>query len=476
MTARVYDVIVIGAGPTGENVAARTVRGGLSTVIVESELVGGECSYWACMPSKALLRSPQALAAARAVDGARQGASGALDAAAVLARRDRFASHWKDDGQVQWLDATRIDLVRGHGRLAGARRVAVTTADGTVVELIARHAVVLATGTRAAMPPIPGLAEAKPWTSREATSAKAAPRRLVVLGGGVVACEMATAWHALGTTEVTILQRAPRLLPTTEAFAGELLAAAFAERGITVRVNAHTTRVAQVDGAVVATLADGARFTADQILVATGREPNTHDVGLDTIGLPAGGWLAVDPSLRVTAVADGWLYAAGDLNRRALLTHMGKYQARACGDVIAARAAGTADTSATPWSAHADTADDAAVPQVVFTEPEIAAVGLSEEEARRRGLRVRAVDYEIGNVAGARLYADGYAGRARMVVDEDRRVIVGMTLVGPAVGEMIHAGTIAIVGAVPLERLWHAVPSYPTISELWLRLLETYGL
>lgn len=477
MGARTYDVIVIGAGPTGENVAARTVRGGLATVIVESELVGGECSYWACMPSKALLRSPQALAAARAVDGARQGATGTLDAAAVLARRDRFASHWKDDGQVQWLDTTKIDLVRGHGRLTGPRRVAVTAADGTVVELAARHAVVLATGTRAAMPPIPGLAETKPWTSREATSANAAPRRLVVLGGGVVACEMATAWHALGTAEVTILQRAARLLPTTEPFAGELLAAAFAKRGITVRVNANTTRVGrQADGTLTVTLADGASVAADQILVATGRDPNTHDVGLDTIGLPAGGWLAVDPSLRVTAVAEGWLYAAGDLNRRALLTHMGKYQARACGDVIAARAAGRPDLAATPWSVHADTADDAAVPQVIFTEPEIAAVGLTEEDARRRGLRVRAVDYDIGWVAGAKLYADGYAGRARMVVDEDRRVIVGMTLVGPAVGEMIHAATIAVVGEVPLDRLWHAVPSYPTISELWLRLLETYGL
>ena len=215
---------------------------------------------------------------------------------------------------------------------------------------------------------------------------------------------------------------------------------------------------------------------ASDLLVATGRTPNTDDLGLDTVGLAAGGWLAVDSSLRVTAVAGGWLYAAGDLNHRALLTHMGKYQARVCGDVIAARAAGRADGSATVWSAHADTADERTVPQVIFTDPEIAAVGLSEEEARRRGLSVRAVDYDIGHVAGARLYADGYAGRARMVVDEDRRVIVGLTLVGPAVGEMIHAATIAVVGEVPLERLWHAVPSYPTISELWLRLLETYGL
>ena len=429
------------------------------------------------MPSKALLRSQQALAAARAVAGARQAASGTLDVPATLARRDDFASHWRDDRQVRWLDDTHIDLVRGHGRLTAERRVAATAADGTTVELTARHAVVLATGTRAAMPALAGLAEASPWTSREATSARAAPRRLVILGGGVVGCEMATAWRALGSAEVTIVQRGPRLVPNIEAFAGEMLAAAFAARGIAVRVSAEATGVEhRPDGSVAVVLADGTTLVADQILVATGRTPNTDDLGLDTVGLAAGGWLAVDASLRVTAVAGGWLYAAGDLNHRALLTHMGKYQARVCGDVIAARAAGRADGSATVWSAHADTADERAVPQVIFTDPEIAAVGLSEQEARRRGLRVRAVDYDSGHVAGARLYADRYAGRARMVVDEDRRVIVGLTLVGPAVGEMIHAATIAVVGEVPLERLWHAVPSYPTISELWLRLLETYGL
>ncbi len=477
MTARAYDVIVIGAGPTGENAAGRAVRGGLSAVIVESELVGGECSYWACMPSKALLRGPQAVSAARTVDGARQAATGTLDVAATLARRDRFASHWKDDGQVAWLDATHIDLVRGHGRLAGERRVAVTAADGTVVDLAARHAVVIATGTRAAMPPIPGIADVRPWTSREATSAKAAPQRLVIVGGGVVACEMATAWRALGSREVTVVQRGPRLVPGVEAFAGEMLAAAFGERGIAVRLNAEATRAARrADGSVAADLTDGTTVVADEILIAAGRAPNTDDIGLDTIGLRPGSWLDVDASLRVPAVAGGWLYAAGDVNHRALLTHMGKYQARVCGDVIAARATGKSDTSATAWSAHADSADAAAVPQVIFTEPEIAAVGLTEEQARARGLRVRAVDYDIGAVAGARLYADGYAGRARMVVDEDRRVIVGVTLVGPAVGEQIHAATIAVVGEVPLERLWHAVPSYPTIGELWLRLLETYGL
>ena len=477
MAERSYDVVVIGAGPTGENVAARVVRGGLTAAIVEAELVGGECSYWACMPSKALLRSPQAVADARAVDGAAQAVSGTLDALAVLARRDRFASHWKDDGQVRWLDGEHIDLVRGHGRLAGERRVAVTGRDGTVTMLAARHAVVVATGSRAALPPVPGLADAHPWTSREATSAPAAPASLLVIGGGVVACEMATAWHALGTRTITILQRGSRLLPGVEPFAGDMLASAFRARGIDVRLGTEATRVERrADGTVRATSTDGASIEAAEILVAAGRAPATDDLGLETVGLAPGAWLDVDPSLRVTDVAGGWLYAAGDVTKRALLTHMGKYQARACGDVIAARATGRPDQSAIPWSPHAATADDRAVPQVVFTDPEVAAVGLREDDARRRGLRVCAVEYDLGHVAGASLYADGYAGRAHMVVDEDRRTIVGMTLVGPAVGELVHAATIALVGEVPLERLWHAVPSYPTIGELWLRLLETYGL
>jgi dihydrolipoamide dehydrogenase len=179
----------------------------------------------------------------------------------------------------------------------------------------------------------------------------------------------------------------------------------------------------------------------------------------------------------VKAVTGGWLYAAGDVNHRALLTHMGKYQARVCGDVIAARANDSLEASAPePWTKYSATAGASAVPQVIFSDPEVAAVGLTEAEAKARGMNVRSVDYDIGEVAGAGLYADGYKGHARMVIDQKRGVVVGMTLVGPSVGELIHAATIAIVGEVPLSRLWHAVPSYPTISEVWLRLLEALGL
>ncbi|MCX4749884.1 NAD(P)/FAD-dependent oxidoreductase [Kitasatospora sp. NBC_01287] len=468
-----YDVIVLGGGPTGENVADRTRAAGLSTALVESELVGGECSYWACMPSKALLRPSAALAAARAVAGSREAVTGALDAAAVLARRDSFTSHWKDDGQADWMAGVGIDLVRGEGRLDGPRRVVVRTPAGGERVLTARHAVVVATGTRAVLPGgVPGLAEAAPWTSREATSAKAVPDRLLVVGGGVVGVEMAAAWQALGA-RVTLLVRGGGLLPRLEPFAGELVADGLRAAGVEVRLDTEVASVAR-DGAVVTVrLADGAELVAEELLYATGRAPRTEALGLASVGLRDGDWLAVDDGCAVQGVEGGWLYAAGDVNHRALLTHQGKYQARIAGAAVAARALGRPLDPA-PWGAHRATADLAAVPQVIFTEPEVAAVGLSAAQAREAGHRVEVVDYEIGQVAGASLAADDYRGRARMVVDLEREVLLGVTFVGPGVGELLHSATVAVVGEVPIGRLWHAVPAYPTVSEVWLRLLETY--
>ncbi|PKW11506.1 dihydrolipoamide dehydrogenase [Streptomyces sp. 1222.5] len=465
-----YDVVVIGGGPVGENVADRTRAAGLTTALVESELVGGECSYWACMPSKALLRPVIAQSDARRLPGLAEAVRGPLGTPAVLARRDAFTSHWKDDGQVAWLDGTGTDLYRGQGRLAGPRTVTVTAPDGTVTTLTARHAVAVSTGTRAQLPDLPGLADVKPWTSREATSAQAAPGRLIVVGGGVVATEMATAWQALGS-RVTLLVRGKGLLNRMEPFAGELVAEALTEAGVDVRTGTSVESVSRANGTVVAVTGTGDRIEADEILFATGRAPHTDDLGLESVGLEPGSWLETDDSLLVTGT--DWLYAVGDVNHRALLTHQGKYQARIAGAAIAARAAG-GPLLDEPWGAHAATADHGAVPQVVFTDPEAAAVGLSLAEAEQAGHRIRAVDVEFSSVAGAGLYGDGYKGRARMVVDLDDEILRGVTFVGPGVGELIHSATVAVVGQVPVGRLWHAVASYPTLSEVWLRLLEAY--
>ncbi|MFG1817661.1 dihydrolipoyl dehydrogenase family protein [Kribbella sp. NPDC049174] len=470
METTVYDVIVLGGGAVGENVADRAVQGGLTAVIVESELVGGECSYWACMPSKVLLRPGQVLRAARQVPGAAEAVTGELNLVAILERRNSFASNWSDAGQVRWMKQAGIALARGHGRITGPKEVSVTGADGSATLLTARHAVVVATGSDAFVPDIDGLHEARPWTSREATSAQSVPGSLVILGGGVVATEMATAYAGFGT-EVTVVSRSG-LLKHVEPFAAELVTEALREQGATVLLDTQTRRVTRIEDKVVVELGDGSTITAEEILVATGRTPRTDDIGLDTIGLEPGSWLETDDTLLVRG--SDWLYAAGDVTNRALLTHQGKYQARAAGDVIAARAKG-APVADKPWGAHVATADHAAVPQVTFTEPEVASVGLTAAAAGEAGYDIRVVDYELGNVAGASVRADGYKGTARMVVDEQRKVILGVTFVGPDVSELLQAATVAVVAEVPLDRLWHAVPAYPTVNEIWLRLLETYG-
>ncbi len=466
-----YDLIVLGGGAVGENIADRAVQGGLTAVIVENELVGGECSYWACMPSKALLRSAQVLRAARLVPGAAQAITGDLDVKAVLARRDSFASNWSDKGQVQWLDSAGIGLVRGHGRLTGAKQVTVTAYDGTITELTARHAVAVTTGSDAFIPNIEGLREARPWTSREATSARSVPESLAIIGGGVVGAEMATVFASFGTA-VTLISL-DGLLTGMEPFAGEMVAESLRDQGVHVMLDTKTTRVTRDEsGVVLVETADGKTIRSQEVLVATGRTPRTGDIGLDSVGLIPGGWIETDDTLLVPGY--DWLYAAGDVTKRALLTHQGKYQARAAGDVIAARAAG-APVSDAPWGTHVATADHQAVPQVTFTEPEIASVGLTAAAARKRGYDIRVVDYELGHVAGASVRADGYTGTARMIVDEKRKVLLGVTFAGPDVSELLQAATIAVVSEVPLDRLWHAVPAYPTVNEIWLRLLETYG-
>ncbi len=462
MTTQTYDVVVIGAGPAGENAADYAVKHGLSAAIVEAELVGGECSYWGCMPSKALLRPTEALAAARRIPAAASAVTGDVDVAGVLRNRDAFASNWEDQGQVDWLEGAGVTLVRGHGRLTGERTVEVTAPDGSVTTLTAERGVVIATGTRASAPPIDGLAETRTWGNREVIAIDTVPARLLVLGGGVIGAEMAQAVARLGADEVTVIEAAPRMIATEEAFVGAELQAALEAEGITVHVDARATQVKRVgeDGEVTVTLEDGRTITGDELLVAVGRRALTDDIGLDAIGVEAGrgGFIEVDGHLKVPG--HDWLYVVGDANGRALLTHQGKYQARLVGDALAGIDVDPA------W------ADERAVPRVVYTDPQIAAVGLTEAGARDAGIDPLVVSYDIGHTAGGALNGKGTAGTTQLVVDRERRVIVGATFVGPGVGEMLHAATIAIVGEVTIEQLWHAVPPFPTMSEVWLRLLE----
>lgn len=516
-----FDVIVIGGGPVGENAADRASRTGLSVALVESELVGGECSYWACMPSKVLLRAGAVRALAKETPGLRD--PGAPDVAAVFARRDEITSNWDDSGQASWVESAGLTLVRGHGRLAGERLVEVTVPAGADSEaqggadsglgeaetgeapvkrlLRARHAVIAATGSVPVLPGTPGLAEAAPWSSREATAADRVPESLVVIGGGVVGVEMANAYADLGA-QVTLLSRGG-LLSGAEPFAGEMVAESLTALGVDVRTGAKVASVERpgvgaedgAPGPVTVTLADGDRITAAEILVATGRVPRTADlgiesVGLDESGLGRGGALVVDESLQVTGVPGGWLYACGDVTGRAPTTHQGKYQGRIVGDVVAARygteAGDRSPTSGDPepavgqegkaWSRYAATADHRARVQVVFTRPQVSWVGPTERVARTAGIPVEAVSYDLAWVSGASVESPGYKGRAQVLVDTQRRVLVGATFVGPDAGEMLHAATIAVVGEVPLDRLWHAVPAYPTVSEVWLRFLESYGV
>lgn len=472
---RDFDVIVLGAGPVGQNAAERARAAGLRVAMVERELVGGECSYWACVPSKALLRPVIALADARRVDGAREAVTGSISAEGVFGRRNRYVTDWDDSGQADWVSGIGATLVRGHGRLQGPRRVVVTTGDDERVTLTARHAVVVCTGSRPALPDLPGMAEAKPWTNRRATDSSEVPQRLAVVGAGGVGVEMATAWQGLGS-QVTLVARGSGLLPRMEPFVGELIGRGLIDAGVDVRVDVSVRALRRPDDtSVVLELDDGTELTVNEVLFATGRAPLTDDIGLETVGLEPGGWLEVDDTCLVHGtVEDGWLYAAGDVNHRALLTHQGKYQGRIAGAAIGARAAGDPlDTN--PWGAHATTADHYAVPQAFFTDPEAAAVGLTAQQAGDAGYRVRVADIEMGDVVmGAKLYADGYTGRARMVVDQESGRLLGVTLVGPGVTELLHSATIAVAGQVTVDRLWHAVPCFPTISELWLRLLEAY--
>jgi dihydrolipoamide dehydrogenase len=424
----------------------------MDVALVEQHLVGGECSFYACMPSKALLRPQELVREAGRVAGVE--ATGP-DAEAVLRRRDEVVHDLDDSSQLPWLEDRGVELVRGRGRLAGERRVEV---DGRTLE--ARKAVVLAAGSLANVPPIEGLDEVGVWTNREGTTSKKVPGALIVLGGGVAGVELAQAWRSLGS-EVILLEASERPLAREEAFAGDLVCAALAEQGVDLRIEAKAERAARDGGRVTVTLEGGDTVEGDELLVVVGRKPPTEDLGLETVGLEPGKYVDTDDTLQV---ADHpWLYAIGDVNGRAPLTHMGKYHARLASDNIAG-------------GDHRIEIGGVRSPRVVFTDPQVAAVGHTLESAKKAGLNVRHVDLSTEGTAGGSFYGHDAGGTTRFIVDEDRQVLAGATFVGPEVADFVQAATIAVVGEVPLSKLAHAVPPFPARSELWLYFLEEYGL
>jgi dihydrolipoamide dehydrogenase len=463
-----YDVIILGGGPAGKATAVHAADAGLSVALVESGLVGGECPYVGCMPSKALLRPGQLLAEADRVPGTRSGLDEEIDVAAALRRRDEATYHLDDTSHSTRVSARGVTIIRGRGRLVGEQQVEVTphvpnpwerpsTVGHPVDEpttLTARRAIGICTGTHAFLPPIEGLADARPWTNVDGTLAREVPESLVVLGGGPIGCELAQAWRSLGCAHVTIVELNDRLVPREEPFASELLEQHMHAMGIEVRTGVAATRVTRADGRVTVELGDGSAAEAAEVLVAVGRTPNTADIGLVSVGAETGprGFLPVDDCMRVKGFE--WLFAVGDVNGRALFTHTAAYHAQ----IAARNMAGDACESVS---------DLAGAPRVTFTEPQIAAAGMTEEMATDAGLSFTVVDREIGRLAAASFYGRGAAARARLVVDLEDGRLLGATFVGPHVAELLHAATIAISAGLTIEQLRHAVAPFPTLSQIW---------
>lgn len=488
-----YDIILLGSGWASRVAAVRLVRAGLSALLIERELVGGDCPFWACMPSKGLLRPGEALREAFGVPGVRELVEGTghdkaeswearqLDVEAVFSWRDRITAGWDDEkGLVPSVTDVGVQVVRGSGRIVGVKKIAVEAVDGVVIALEARLAVIIGTGSEMAVPNVPGLRDMNFWGPRQATSSSEVPKRLTILGAGAVGCELATAYMNFGA-EVELVSSSREILSKIDPEAGGIVRKSLEGKGVTVHLSAKPTKVEvenESDSLATVHLSTGAIITGTHVLVAAGRKPTSSDLGLKAVGLPDdGGFIAVNEDLTVKGIAGSWLYAGGDVNGRAPLTHMSKYHGRIISNAILARQRKDDTKSASGASGPASaTADIGAAPQVIFTDPAVASVGLTRSAALKAGRKFREV-VASAMTLGASLHVTNYGDSwAQWIIDEETSVLLGATFVGQNVAELLHASTVAIAGGITVDRLAHAIPCFPTMSEVYLNLLEAAGL
>jgi dihydrolipoamide dehydrogenase len=465
-----FDVIVVGGGVAGVAAVRRLASAGLAVALVEDRLVGGECHYWGCNPSKTLLRSIEVLNLAKAVPGVREAISGReLDVAAVFAKRDALIEHLSDQDRTVSLQQAGVAVFHGFGRLSGQRTVRVAYAPGDTTEavLTARHAVVLATGTRPNVPDTPGLAQARPWTNRDLTTMTQVPDRALVVGGGPVAVEFATILSGFGSA-VTLLVRENTLLRNCEPEARELVTQSLQSKGVDIHFATELSAVARpVAGGPVSATFGGQTIEVDEVVLAAGRRTNTDNLGLETLGLPGGEIVSVNDHLQAVGVAGGWLYALGDTTGRARLSHISTYHGRVVADIITALAAGR-ELSENELIAR----DAGNLAQVIHTDPQVAWVGRTESQARAEGfaVRTRTAHYPDA-VSFLALYRDGFEGWAKLVINDETNTLLGATFVGPQFSELVQAATLAIVAKVPVSLLRHAVAPHPTVNQVWDPLL-----
>lgn len=471
MTREDFDVVIVGGGVGAIAAARRLASAGVSVALVEDRLVGGECHYWGCNPTKTLLRPIEVFNSAKAVPGVREVISGDMpDVAAVFAKRDAIIEHLSDRDRTDSLRNAGVAVFHGVGRLSGERtvRVAYALGDTTEAVLTARHAVVLATGTRPNVPEIPGLAQARPWTNRDLTTMARVPPRALVVGGGPVGVEFATILTGLGTA-VTLLVRGSTLLPQCEPEARKLVAESLKSKGVTIHFETELSRVARrvADGPVTASF-HRQTIEVDEVVLATGRRTNTDSIGLETVGLPTGECVSVNDRLQAVGVTGDWLYALGDTTGRARLSHISTYHGRVVADIIAARAAGR-ELSTNELIAR----DAGNLAQVIFTEPQVAWAGRTESHSLADGfvVRTRTACYP-GTLSFLALFRDGFQGWAKLVINAETNTLLGATFVGPEFSELVQAATLAIVAKVPVSLLRHVVAPHPTVNQVWDLLVD----